>query len=207
MSGEYHKIHSIYKRDDRGRFIVGEWARPEFEYLSNCEWEWTEKIDGTNIRVTRSGGRWEFRGKTDAASIPAPLVEFLRQHFEKWVAPATGDGDLTLYGEGYGWRIQKCGPRYHAEPRFILFDVRIGLWWLRREDVEEVAARFDVPTVAVVGRGTIHEAVEAVMAGFKSSAAQDKSLDAEGLVLRPRERLLDGGAHRIITKIKARDFQ
>lgn len=207
MSGEYHKIDSIYKRDERGRFLIGQWATPEIEYLKDCVWDWTEKIDGTNIRVIRSGGRWEFKGKTDSASIPAPLVEFLRQHFEKWVPPVTGDDDLTLYGEGYGWKIQKAGPRYCAEPRFILFDVRVGAWWLRREDVAEVAQKFDVPVVASMGSGAIADAVAWVRAGFASVAAiADPTLEAEGLVLRPRERLLDGGGHRIITKVKARDF-
>jgi len=202
----YHKIDSVYMRDERGRMLFGQWARPEFEYLSDCQWEWTEKIDGTNIRVIRSGGRWEFKGKADESSIPGSLVEFLRQRFEKWVPPVTGDDALTLYGEGYGWKIQKVGPDYCPDPSFILFDVKVGDCWLRREDVEDIALKFDLRVVPVIGRGTLLEAAEAARAGYKSKVAANVDLDAEGLVLRPMERLLDASGRRIITKIKARDF-
>lgn len=45
---EYPKIQTVWKRDDRGKIIVGEFATPEIEFLSRCDWEWTEKVDGTN---------------------------------------------------------------------------------------------------------------------------------------------------------------
>ena len=52
---EYHKIQSIYKRDEKTRkFIEGQWSLPEFEYLQNNRWLWTDKVDGTNIRVYQS---------------------------------------------------------------------------------------------------------------------------------------------------------
>ena len=48
--------------------------------------------------------------------------------------------DVTLYGEGYGARIQKGGGKYLAKScDFVLFDVKIGDWWLRREAVDEIA--------------------------------------------------------------------
>ena len=204
----YHKINTIWKRDKKtGEVLDGQFSCDEFEYLANCRWEWTEKVDGTNIRVIRSEGRWEFRGKSDNASIPAPLVEFLRGHFERWIPPAIGDDNLTLYGEGYGWKIQKVGPSYKKDPAFILFDVRVGEFWLRREDVVEVASKFGVPIVPIVGHGTLREACEYVQSHRASLVAEDKTLESEGLVLRPIVRLLDAGSHRVISKIKAVDYR
>ena len=39
-----------------------------------------------------------------------------------------------------GMKIQKGGGRYiKDEVSFILFDVKIDKWWLRRPDIEEIA--------------------------------------------------------------------
>ncbi len=50
---EYPKIYGPYKRHtegpDRNKLIIGEWTKPEFRDLANIDWEWTEKVDGTNI--------------------------------------------------------------------------------------------------------------------------------------------------------------
>ena len=47
---EYHKINSVFKRDERGNFIE-EYADDVFEYLKDNVWVFTEKVDGTNIVV------------------------------------------------------------------------------------------------------------------------------------------------------------
>ena len=51
---EYHKIQSLFLRDPATQhrtFLHGQWSMPEFEYLADLEWTFTEKVDGTNIRV------------------------------------------------------------------------------------------------------------------------------------------------------------
>ena len=51
---EYHKIQTVFKRDmqKNGKTLLeGHWTLPEFEYLSVNIWSWSEKVDGTNIRV------------------------------------------------------------------------------------------------------------------------------------------------------------
>ena len=51
---KYHKIMTVFKRDPETKYktlLMGEWALPEFEYLCCNPWVFTEKIDGTNIRV------------------------------------------------------------------------------------------------------------------------------------------------------------
>lgn len=41
----YHKIQSVFKRDERKKMLHGEWSRPEIEYLADNMWEFTEKVD------------------------------------------------------------------------------------------------------------------------------------------------------------------
>ena len=49
----------------------------------NCKdiWEWTEKVDGTNIRLIWDGHNVSFAGRTDKAQIPDHLLEKLEQLF------------------------------------------------------------------------------------------------------------------------------
>lgn len=214
---EYHKIDTIFARDTRGRIVKGTYARPEFGYLADLEWVFTEKVDGTNIRL-RYDGSPEFRGnehayvagRTDAAQLPprllARLVEVMKAAPFEDVFGERPD-DVVLYGEGYGAGIQPGGGRYRSDGvDLVLFDVRVGDWWLRRPDVEDVAGRLDLDVVPVVGRGTLADAVGLAEEGFASERWPGVAV-AEGLVLRPTVELFDRGGRRVITKIKHRDFR
>jgi len=209
---EYHKIQTIYKRDEKGAIILGAFATPEIEYLAELEWAWTEKIDGTNIRVMYDGERITFGGKTDNAQIPAFLFSRLQELFPNtkkfeglWPAEEPGDyPEVCLYGEGYGNRIQKVGKEYIPDGvDFILFDVKVGSWWLKRKDMEEIAAAFGLRVVPIVLIGDIHEAVLNMEYDQPSTIG---SAPLEGLVGKPMIELHDRAGRRIITKIKRRDI-
>ena len=51
------------------------------EFLKNNIWFFTEKVDGTNIRVPWDGHCVSFAGRTDKAQIPAMLNEYLAATF------------------------------------------------------------------------------------------------------------------------------
>lgn len=206
---EYHKIQSIFKRDmtsPRKTLVEGDWTQPEFEYLANNVWTFTEKVDGTNIRVIFSNGAIAFGGRTDDAQIPAQLVGRLNERFLPLAAKLSAvfpDGSAVLYGEGYGAKIQKGGGNYRADQDFVLFDVRVGAWWLQRPDVEDVAQKLGLDVVPIIGEGTLHDAVAAAKAGIKSTWGD---FQAEGIVARPKTELNARSGHRLIAKIKCRDF-
>lgn len=205
---EYHKIQTIFKRNMSGKrktLIEGEWTLPEFEYLADNVWTFTEKVDGTNIRVMLKNGGVTFGGRTDAAQIPAQLVARLNERFlpsASKMKEVFGD-DACLYGEGYGAKIQKVGGNYRADQDFVLFDVRVGEWWLQRSDVEDVARKLCLDVVPIIGEGTLHEAIAAAKDGIISTWG---NFQAEGIVARPKTELNTRGGHRIIAKIKCRDF-
>lgn len=77
---EYPKIQTVFKRDLATKYktlLEGNYSLPEFEYLKNNKWIFTEKVDGTNIRVCFRDGKVVFYGRTDSAQIPAPLIKRL----------------------------------------------------------------------------------------------------------------------------------
>lgn len=207
---EYVKIQTVFKRDMATKhktLLEGQYTLPEFEYLAGNEWVFTEKVDGTNIRVTYDGFSVAFGGRTDDAQIPATLLNRLRERFviEKLseVFPDAVDGQAVLYGEGYGAKIQKGGGNYRADQDFVLFDVRVGDWWLQRADVEDVAGRLALDVVPIIGRGSLRQMIEMTKCRFKSTWGD---FEAEGIVARPATELRTRGGQRVITKIKCRDF-
>lgn len=205
---EYHKIQSIYKRDQKGNFIVGEWTKPEFEYLADKPWTFDEKIDGTNIRIGFDGYNIKIGGRTDRAQIPAFLLGRLAELFStKKMREVfeTHQSEVVLYGEGFGARIQKGGGLYLPDSvDFILFDVRIGNVWLQESSVTDIASQLGLRRTSNLGVGTIFDAVNMVKKGFDSKIGTAK---AEGLILRPTVPLFDRMGRRIITKIKCKDFK
>lgn len=211
---QYHKIITVYKRDPHNmRFLLeGQWACPELEYLKESKWIFTEKVDGTNIRVMWDGKSVTFGGKTDNAQLPMPLITKLQNYFDTTPSRqmfmekfgTAEDTAVCFYGEGYGARIQKGGGNYKRDDvDFTMFDVKVGNMWLKREDVENIAVDFGIKPTPVVGEGTLLEAIAMVKAGMNS---QWGDFIAEGLVCRPNIELQDSRGNRIITKIKHRDF-
>ena len=207
MFKEYHKIQSIFKRSEKThKFIMGEYSTPEFEYLKNNIWIYTEKVDGTNIRVCWDGEKIRFAGRTDRAQIPTFLYDKLTTMFlTDKMSKIFGNTEACLYGEGYGARIQKGGGNYIPDGvSFVLFDVMIDNWWLKRKDVEDIARKLNIAIVPIVGSGDIKRAINMVYDGFESAWGD---FIAEGLVLRPLVELKDRGGRRIITKMKYKDFE
>ena len=209
---QYTKINTVFKRDEKTKKIIeGDYSIPEFEYLKDSQWVFTEKVDGTNTRVMWNGSSVIFGGKSDDAQMPMHLLYVLQSLFEgtekkQLFIKQFGNEptQVCLYGEGYGFKIQSAGKLYKSDGHdFVLFDVKIGDWWLRRKDIEEVAKVFGIQVVPIIGEGTLSEAIEKVHTGFNS---QWGDFTAEGIVARPKIELLTRSGERIITKIKHKDF-
>ena len=209
---EYHKIETVYERDTAGtkKLIEGQFRNPAVEFLSNNVWEWTEKIDGTNIRIHWDGHQVSFGGRTDNAQIPAPLVNRLNELFggetnAQMFEQKFGETEITLYGEGFGAKIQKGGGLYKSDGvDFILFDARVGDLWLTRDSVEDIGKAFNLRVVPVVLRCDIETAVKYVKSKPMSTIG---TAPMEGLVGRPMEEMRDRRGNRIIVKLKVRDFE
>jgi hypothetical protein len=213
---EYPKIETLWNRDEKTfRVTPGDFRFAEAEAVKR--WSVTEKIDGTNIRVLlQPDGAIKFGGRTENAQLPANLLQYLVATF---TAPAmqaafpAEQSEVLLFGEGYGAGIQKNGGGYRVTPGFRLFDVLVGEWWLEPDNVEDVAGKLNIPVAPVLfsGEMALPETVEALreLVGEASRVASEdggKGCRPEGIVARSLPLLLTRRGHRVMWKLKYRDF-
>lgn len=215
---EYPKIETLYDRDEKTKKVIpGRLRLPEFAAV--CRWRVTEKIDGTNIRIgLNADGTVNIGGRTDAAQIPTPLLSYLLATFtpDKLRAAFPDGADFTLFGEGYGPKIQNGGG-YSATPRYRLFDVRVGDWWLEWENIKDVAHKVGVETVSMVNatdEPVITSLPESVgelvdLCGEQSWVARldgGMGYRPEGVVAQSAPMLFTRRGDRVMWKLKFKDF-
>jgi len=210
---EHPKIDTLFQRDESFR-VTDVLKRPVFADI--IKWIVTEKIDGTNIRVSLEHGTDSIQigGRSDNAQIHADLVRYLYATFTPenmatLFQPETQPGTrITIFGEGYGAGIQKGGA-YRPDKSFIAFDALIeqgeNAWWQDDATVTDFAARLGVDRVPILGEWSLPEIVERVRAGVPSVVATTSI--AEGVVARTREPLFDRRGQRLILKLKTSDFK
>lgn len=211
---EYQKIETPFERDTNGskKLIEGQYRNEVVEYLANNMWEWTEKIDGTNIGVVWDGHKVSFQGRTEKAQIPSPLVNRLNELFggdenEEMFEQTFGENKVILFGEGYGNKIQKVGSQYISDGvDFILFDIYMPDkdLWLKDDALEEIATIFGIERVPWVFTGTIDDAVRFVKSHPLSRIG---NAPMEGVVGRPIVEVRDRMGKRVIVKVKVKDFE
>jgi len=213
----YRKIQTVFKRDPETKYrtlLMGEYSLPEFEYLKDAEWVFTEKVDGMNMRIRWVDEKCTFAGKSDNAQIPGRLNErmvALCEQLAPQFSEKFGVQSVCLYGEGYGAGIQKGG-YYQESQEFILFDVKMGNVeqgvWASRLEVEETARECKLGIVPVFGEGTLDDLVELCQIGNANLLSEVANEDhpAEGIVARPRTELRTRYGDRVITKLKVKDF-
>ena len=220
---EYHKINAPYKRWRKdlhdasmlpkgttwNQFKIDEFSLPEFEYLFDNDWTWIEKLDGTNIRLyfdldEDNSLTMIIKGRTDKAEIPADLRLWLQDWFLKNEAAlrSTFVFPVILYGEGVGKKIQKGG--LFGEQHFKLFDIKIGDFWLKYEDVANIAANIKLDNAKLFYVGSMRDAIELVKSKPKSTHGD---FVIEGFVGTPTCNLMMRNGERLITKLKVVDFK
>lgn len=152
----YQKINTIFFRDENNTIMpYDNLVLPELEWLRNCKWDTSVKVDGTNIRIEVTPYLEELeyqgvvmlyktisiKGKTDNANIPPLLDNFM------WSTYVSSDG-LKL--DGKCDRLGKlCKalrlPEYFIQTR----DMATGLnirenvdWMLERGYIKKIGSHF-----------------------------------------------------------------
>lgn len=197
----YDSISNIFKRDETHKVMPYVYSEPEFEYLASNSWHVTEKIDGTNIRLIWDVDGYQVRGRTDNAQIPGRLFQRLTEictRIDSKVREQFADG-VCFYGEGYGLGIQKGGCYIADGCDFALFDIKVGPWWLKRDDVVAIAQSLGLDMVPHIATMSLLGALQIVHNGHKSAYGD---FYAEGVVCKPTCELTGRSGKRIVAKIK-----
>ena len=210
---EYPKIETLYDRNEKTHKVIPSQLRlPEFGNIKS--WRVTEKIDGTNVRISFTPpGKIIFSGRTDNAQMPVKLLDHLLQVFTVDKLSAVfqeTETEVMLFGEGYGEKIKKGG-NYWAGISFRLFDVLIGGWWLEPDSLVVIAGGLGIETVPYVAQiGSLPETRDDLLGIIQSShvATLEKGQEyqAEGIVARTYPLLLTRSGKRLMWKLKFRDF-
>ena len=209
MIKEYHKIETIFERDEKTKKLnESKWRNETVKLLKDIEWEFTEKIDGTNIRIYWDGHKVQYFGRTEKSQIPSQLLNFLIDKFggdvnEEMFEQLFGEKEVVLIGEGYGAKIQNGG-NYRQDNSFALFDVNIEGTFLSRDGVKSIADSLNIEIIPTVFYGNLEKGIDWVKNKPDSLIGTAK---AEGLVARPKIELKDKMGKRIIVKIKVNDFK
>lgn len=89
-----------------------------------------------------------YEWKTDDAQIPSGFINYLNEviSLDKMI-DLFGEKTVTIYGEGYGPKIQS-GSGYGATEKFIVFDILVGgKYWLKHSDVQEICENLGLDVV------------------------------------------------------------
>lgn len=203
---EYQKIETLYKFNNELKGYREEFYNPIVEYLKDCKWVGTEKIDGTNVRVLWNGHSFEFGGRTDKAQLPKELLELLTNTFnydmEVLFEQKFGEKEVLLFMEGYAGKIQKGA--YQGSEKIIGFDIMIGGTYLDKQVSEAIFESLGIKFVPLVKFSNLQECINFVK-NHQQSIIQPES-QIEGLVCFPSVRLYDHKGNRIIVKIKNKDL-
>lgn len=256
----YQKINTLFKRDVNNIIMPYEdFVDPAFEWLKDCKFECSEKVDGTNVRfevlsmpkyendeLVGVSFSVEYKGKTDNAVIPKMLEDFMKTTYtpdvifnglgikefipvsefveHNWLALDEKSKEAipdinrvpkmyTIYGEGYGVKIQACGSQYLKDSNKVIgFDVKVTSnngdeLYLLNKNRDEIMNKMGMPIVPTIGYFTIQEAIDYVKRGFVSHVAENnKAFIAEGLVCKSPVGLKNRQGQRIIFKVKTCDW-
>ena len=210
-------LHAIVGENE-----LGEWMSPIYDEADQLMFP-LDQMKGAEFHVY-------YKGKTDNASIHPKLMQHLQEKYptdvvlaalglkrfipkeefadHKWQSYEDISKIYTIYGEGYGAKIQKAGGNYIKDGNgFIVFDVKVDDLYLQPSQRNVIAENMGAPVVPFIGMMTLDEAIQFVREGFKIRIAENPDFMAEGLVIRNELGLKTRRGERIITKIKTCDFQ
>ena len=219
---EYQKIPAVFKRDTQTHKLIPEYISPEVEYLANNLWSYSEKVDGTNTQINWDGHVITLGGRTEKAQIPDPLKSFLETNYvthemEEVFEQLFGDKDVTIYGEGYGYKItipqHYNGNNVYFKDKgvgFRVFDVNINGYYLSKDNMIDVAQKLGMEHIEILGYATLPQLIDKMKTHPNSpliEANTGNQYEMEGYVATPAVPMYNNKGERIIVKIKWKDVK
>ena len=224
---KYPKMDTLWKRNDKGKILVGEYSKEEFNMIKN--WYVTEKIDGTNIRIDITFDKYYniykgisehsvikqllFKGRTDKSEIPQHLLQYLKDTFTNdlllrgFKYKDAYPNDVIIYGEGYGNKINNGQNKYRKDVSLICFDIWVDGIWLNPEQIKIICNKMNIDYVPELECNLEEEIIKLVKSGYISKIGLDKNIQAEGVVVKTNPILLFRDGTPLKWKLKTRDYK
>lgn len=231
MAYNYDKILAPFARDTaKSKYVdIMKFSRHEFEMLANVGWNWTLKIDGTNINVIWDGERVSYVGHTEKTQFNERTKKFLDETF------LTPEAE-TIFEDLYGKRPVKISMEFVSKDMnqnygyiegavyiFDIFNMETGKIWTSEETLNTFVERFEGSRVFIapfIGYMNIWDAVDLAKGyeiiwnrhpeKWKGENILIKNplgpYTIEGIVGRLPYELFDNNGNRIITKVKCKDY-
>lgn len=212
----YHKISGPFKRSatDLKKVDVTKFVSPTVELLTHSDiWLFTEKIDGTNVRLIWDGHNLSYNGRSNNADLHKDLKKVLdglwteRVGLEQRIEELFGEREVIIIGEGYGPGIQKGGGNYAAEKSFIAYDVMVDGKYLAYDTSRALLTELSIPALQAISEypASLGWGIDIVANGLYSQFG-NKDFYAEGLVAITDRPLYDNNGNRLIVKLKHEDL-
>lgn len=161
-----------------------------------------EKIHGTSAHVALKDGQLRFfsGGEKHENFIKLFNVDALLE-----AMLGLGRPEVVVFGEAYGGKQQGQSWRYGKNLKFVVFDVKVGDYWLDVPNAQQVAERLGLEFVHYKRVSTDLAALDAERDAPSEQARRngvEGDQPREGVVLRPIREFHDNSGHRIISKHK-----
>lgn len=230
MAYNYDKILAPLARDTaKSKYVdIMKFSRPEFEMLANVKWNWTLKIDGSNVNVIWDGERVSYVGHTDKTLFNERTKKFLDETF------CTSEAE-TVFEDLYGEQPVKISMEFVSKDMsqnygyidgavfiFDIFNGSTGKVWTSEETLDAFVSKFEGNNVFVapfIGYMNIWNAIDVAKAYEviwnrhpERWSEEDKIKNPlgpyviEGLIGRLPYELFDNNGNRVITKVKCKDY-
>ncbi len=214
---KYPKIKSLFQRDKEFKFTT-QLISESLQDLQDIKWLCLEKLDGTNIRIICDfeEEKFQYLGRTDEAIIPTHLqaeldkiLEGIKPEKQNFLTSFPKIKKVILYGEGFGFKIQKGGEYLKDKVAFNLFDCYCFMaerktgFWMNDPQIKSLSQIFKLSMVPELPPLTMQEAIKKVRAGFNSHYG---TAIAEGLIIKTKHPLFNSFGMRMIFKLKTKDF-
>ncbi|NCD07793.1 MAG: hypothetical protein EOL97_16915 [Spirochaetia bacterium] len=206
---EYHKIETLFKFNGETKKYTNELYNKNVELLKDNQWLFTEKIDGTNLRIYWDGHKLQYGGRTNNAQFSKDQIEFIEErltneNIETIFEQKFQDVEVYVFGELFGVKIQNGGLYTNGKGLdFKVFDIEIDGVTLTYDSMTKLANELNYQYVPLVIIGTIDCAINYVLTHYTSTFS---NAELEGLVGKPIGDFRDRLGKRIVVKIKRKDL-
>lgn len=214
-----HQDKKYWDEKHKRKLIVPRFLAPDEEYLdevythplvallAQTSWNIRRKLDGENIRIYWDGEQALWNGKIDKFTCSAEFTDYMNSTFveEIFEKKFGHEKEVYIFGEKMGPKTQGNELGLDSE-QVIIYDVRCNGTWVSPEAVKEIANYFGVKTcydfMSEIGAGRhswlLPHIIQAVAEGeFKTW---------EGIVATPLIECQDQQGHRVIVKVKNKDY-